>query len=62
MVVFVGNDINDREAMLLVAAAFCPSDAHPDILKISTYVLKTKGGDGVVRELLDLLTNIGYNK
>jgi 3-deoxy-D-manno-octulosonate 8-phosphate phosphatase (KDO 8-P phosphatase) len=52
---YVGNDINDREAMQLVGISFCPSDAHQDIIKISTSVLKTKGGGGVVRELFDFL-------
>ena len=47
---YVGNDINDLEAMQLASASFCPADAHRDIIKISTHVLKTKGGDGVVRE------------
>ena len=52
---YVGNDINDLEAMRLVRTSFCPSDAHPNILKISTHVLKTKGGEGVVMELIDLI-------
>ncbi|SVD33713.1 uncharacterized protein METZ01_LOCUS386567, partial [marine metagenome] len=33
----------------------CPSDAHNSIKAISDHVLKTKGGHGVVRELLDLI-------
>ena len=31
---YVGNDINDMEAMKIVEYSFCPIDAHPDILKI----------------------------
>ena len=31
----------------------CPSDAHKKIKKISDMVLKTKGGDGVIRELVE---------
>ena len=53
---YVGNDINDLEAMHLVRTSFCPSDANPKILKISTHVLKTKGGEGVVMELIDLIS------
>ena len=56
-VAYVGNDINDMEAMEIAGSTFCPSDAHESIKNTSDYVLDTKGGDGVVRELLDLLTN-----
>ena len=54
-VIFVGNDINDKSAMEFVGMAVAPSDAHPDIKKLSKVVLSVKGGHGVVRELLDLL-------
>ncbi len=56
-VAYVGNDINDIEVMEIVGKTFCPSDAHNNILNISDHVLMTKGGDGVIRELLDLITN-----
>jgi len=54
-VAYVGNDINDIEAMRMVGMTFCPADAHPDIKDISSHVLKTPGGGGVARELLDHL-------
>ena len=54
-VAYVGNDINDYDAMKLVGTAFCPSDAHQEIKNISHHILEAKGGEGVVRELLDLL-------
>ena len=55
-VIYVGNDINDKEVMKVSGITFCPSDAHESIKAISDYVLKTKGGQGVIRELLDLIT------
>lgn len=55
--VFVGNDINDLEVMNSVGYPVCPSDAHSKIISISRIVLNTKGGNGVIRELLDLITN-----
>lgn len=58
-VAFVGNDINDKDVMEVVGFSFCPSDSHISILNISDYILKTKGGDGVVREIFDLLINKG---
>ena len=55
-VAYVGNDINDKEVMKIVGVVYCPADAHGSIKNISDYILKTKGGDGVIRELLDILT------
>ena len=55
-VVYIGNDINDKEVMGVVGKTYCPSDAHESIKLISDHILITKGGDGVVRELLDLIT------
>ena len=54
-VAYVGNDINDEEAMAIVGTAFCPADAHDNIKAISDHILKTKGGQGVIRELLTLM-------
>ena len=54
-VVFVGNDINDLEAMQICGTTYCPADSHTDIKNISDYVLKSNGGDGVIREMLDLI-------
>tara|TARA_B100001250_G_scaffold32052_1_gene26219 strand:+ start:11328 stop:11801 length:474 start_codon:yes stop_codon:yes gene_type:complete len=53
-VAYVGNDINDEEVMKIVAFRFCPLDAHKSIKSIAHNVLNKKGGDGVIRELLDL--------
>ena len=53
----MGNDINDKEVMEIAGTTYCPSDAHKSIQIITDYILKTKGGDGVVREILDLITN-----
>ncbi|MBA7568308.1 hypothetical protein ES708_10029 [subsurface metagenome] len=53
-IIYVGNDINDFEAMKFVAFPVAPSDAHKDIRKIAKLVTKSKGGDGVIRELLDI--------
>ena len=54
-VAYLGNDINDKNAMDIVGIKFCPADAHESIKTISDYILETKGGYGVIRELLDLI-------
>jgi len=56
-VAYVGNDINDKEVMGIAGKTYCPADAHDSIKSMSNYILKTNGGDGVIRELLDLITN-----
>lgn len=58
-VAYVGNDVNDLGAMKLVGYSFCPTDSHEIIKKISDHIFKTKGGDGVIRELLDLIISWG---
>ena len=54
-VVFVGNDLNDLEAMKIVGYPVAPADAHPFVLEIATLVTKAKGGEGVIRELYDII-------
>ena len=56
-VAFVGNDINDLDAMEMAGYAFCPADAHRSIKRISDHTFQAKGGSGVIRELFEYLTN-----
>ncbi len=56
-VVYIGNDINDLEVMKYVKTPVAPADAHPEIKKIAKMITKVKGGNGVVRELLDILVS-----
>ena len=52
---FVGNDINDLEALEIAGYSFCPADAHKSVKDISIYTLKSNGGEGVIREIFDLI-------
>lgn len=52
-IAYIGDDVNDLEVMMLAGVAACPSDAVPAIREISSLVLKTKGGEGCVREFID---------
>ena len=58
-VAYVGNDINDKDVMKIVGITFCPSDSHLSIKKISDNILNAKGGEGVVREIFDLIKGRG---
>ena len=59
-VLYVGNDVNDLEVMGVVGIPIAPADAHPEVQARSKMVLKKGGGEGVIRELADLLS--GYNE
>lgn len=50
---YVGNDLNDYFAMKACGYSACPADSHPKIQEISMFSLKTRGGHGVVRELVE---------
>lgn len=52
---YIGNDSNDKDAMEIVGFTFCPVDAHKTIKEISDHVFERTGGDGVIRELSDLI-------
>lgn len=53
-VVYIGDDINCREALSAVGYAFCPANALPDIKALPNVVhLEKKGGEGAVREVYE---------
>ena len=55
MVAYVGNDTNDMGAMEIAGFSFCPKDSHESIKEIADHILPRNGGDGVIRELLDII-------
>ena len=57
-VLFVGDDMPDYVCMQKVGVAVAPADAVEDIKKVSSYVSKLKGGEGVVREILEKLLRL----
>ncbi len=54
-VMYVGNDLNDYEAMRVVGFPVAPGDAHPKIRALAKTVLHKKGGEGAVAELAERL-------
>jgi len=50
---YIGNDLNDYRVMQLCGYSACPADSHSKIKQIATFVLSTKGGNGIARELLE---------
>ena len=52
-VFYIGNDLNDFQAMKICGFSACPADSHPKIKEIATFKLNTNGGMGIVREILE---------
>ena len=57
---FIGNDINDLEAMNICGVSVCPNDSHNLIKKCAQIILKRNGGDGVVRELIEEVFQLDF--
>jgi 3-deoxy-D-manno-octulosonate 8-phosphate phosphatase (KDO 8-P phosphatase) len=52
---FMGDDINDLDAMGIAGLAAAPANAVPGVLKQAAFVAAKHGGDGAVRELVDAI-------
>ena len=52
-VAYLGNDVNDLPAMSLVGWPIAVADAHPAVRAQARVVLRSAGGSGAVRELVD---------
>ena len=59
---YVGNDVNDYKVMQYCGYAACPSDSHSSIRDIADIVLTSKGGNGVLRELLENYFKVNFIK
>jgi 3-deoxy-D-manno-octulosonate 8-phosphate phosphatase (KDO 8-P phosphatase) len=59
---YVGNDLNDLGAIKLCGYSACPADSHTKIKKIVSVVLKSDGGKGVARELLENTLNVNIEE
>lgn len=51
-VVYVGNDLNDLDAMNVVGHPVCPADAYAEVKMVAEIVLDVPGGAGVARDLM----------
>lgn len=55
--VYIGNDVNDLAAMRLVGHPIAPADAHESIKSVAAFITRARGGEGVVREFFDLISD-----
>ena len=55
---FMGDDVNDLRALALAGLSVAPANAHDIVKQMVKLITKNSGGQGAVRELVDLiLTN-----
>lgn len=57
-IAFIGDDINDAAVMNLVGLSVCPADATPNIQALAHYRCSASGGNGAVREFVEMLLSI----
>jgi len=54
-VAYIGDDINDLEALKVVGFSASPADGMPQIAAAVDYVCQKKGGEGAVREIVEMI-------
>jgi 3-deoxy-D-manno-octulosonate 8-phosphate phosphatase (KDO 8-P phosphatase) len=54
-VAYIGDDVNDIDCMKVCYLKACPADAVNEVINVVDYVCKSDGGNGAVRELIDLI-------
>ena len=61
-VAYIGDDVNDLEIMKHVGFSISPKDGIKLAKEIADYVCAVKGGEGVFREVADLILEIQHPK
>jgi 3-deoxy-D-manno-octulosonate 8-phosphate phosphatase (KDO 8-P phosphatase) len=54
-VAIIGDDLNDYNMLKLVKNSFTPADGVDNIKSLVNTILNKNGGDGAVREMIDIL-------
>lgn len=52
---YIGDDINDLTNIIASGKSFTPNDANLNILLNADFVLKNKGGNGAIREMVEVI-------
>jgi len=56
-VAVIGDDLNDYRMLKLAGKSFTPNNGVKEIKEIVDVVLKKSGGDGAIREMIDILVD-----
>ncbi len=54
-VAYIGDDVNDLEALKAVGFSATPADGMPQVVDAVHYICRKKGGEGAVREIADMI-------
>ena len=52
-IVYIGNDINDLQAMKIIGYPIAPKDADTKVKDVAKVIIDKNGGDGVIREFFN---------
>jgi 3-deoxy-D-manno-octulosonate 8-phosphate phosphatase (KDO 8-P phosphatase) len=52
---YIGDDVNDLPAMRIAGMSAAPANAQAEVLAVAGLALVRNGGDGAVRELIELI-------
>ncbi|MGQ0542161.1 MAG: KdsC family phosphatase [Blastocatellia bacterium] len=52
---FIGDDVGDLPLLKIVGLPVAVADASEELIPVVSYVTKRKGGEGAVREVIDLI-------
>ena len=61
-VAYIGDDINDLEALKAVGFSATPADGMPQVAAVVRYVCQKKGGEGAVREIIEMILDAQGSK
>ena len=54
-VAYIGDDVNDFETLKVVGFSAAPADGMPQVAAVVDYVCQMKGGEGAVREIIEMI-------
>lgn len=57
-IAYIGDDLNDLNAMSLAGLVACPADACSEVISIANYVSEVKGGYGAVRDIVNYVLKL----
>jgi 3-deoxy-D-manno-octulosonate 8-phosphate phosphatase (KDO 8-P phosphatase) len=52
---YIGDDVNDLSALAIAGLSVAPANARPEVKAVVQLVLQRSGGQGAVRELVELI-------
>ena len=56
--IFIGDDVNDLKVLNEVGLSACPADAVSKVKSVADYICQRKGGEGVLREIAEMLFSV----